>query len=92
MDDGPAIGARDLIVAIFRLAVADYLGTWYGHDEPGPMKRTNARFSSDAADFLGSSWAAYLADCAGLPARAIRLETDRLVTTRGISARLPTAA
>lgn len=40
MEDGRAIGARDLIVAVFRLAVADYLGVWYGHDEPAPVKRT----------------------------------------------------
>jgi len=37
MEDGRAIGARDLILAVFRLAVADYLGVWYGHE------RTSAR-------------------------------------------------
>ena len=35
-----AICARDLVLAVFRLAVADYLGVCYGHDEPGPNKRT----------------------------------------------------
>ena len=28
-------GARDLILAIFRLAVADYLGLAFSHDGPG---------------------------------------------------------
>ena len=33
MEDELAIGARDLVLAILRLAVADYLGVCYGHDE-----------------------------------------------------------
>jgi len=33
-------GARDLILAIFRLAVADYLGLAFSHDGPGPVRRT----------------------------------------------------
>ena len=56
MEDGRAIGARDLILAVFRLAVADYLGVWYGHDEPAPVKRTKGGFHSEAEEFLRSSW------------------------------------
>jgi len=55
IEDGRAVGTRDLVVAIFRLAVADYLGVWYGHDAPAPLKHTNGQFRSEAADFLGSS-------------------------------------
>jgi hypothetical protein len=64
--------------AVFRLAVADYLGNWYGHDGPGPGKRTNARFRHDAQTFLRSPWAAYLGDAAGLSANAIWHEACRL--------------
>jgi hypothetical protein len=66
MEDGRAIGARDLILAVFRLAVADYLGVWYGHDEPAPVKRTKGGFRSEAEEFLRSSWGAYLADLVGI--------------------------
>ena len=78
MDDGRAIGARDLILAVFRLAVADHLGVWYGHDEPAPVKRTKGSFHSEADEFLRSSWAAYLADLIGIQAKAIRRDTERL--------------
>ena len=78
MEDGRAIGARDLILAVFRLAVADYLGVWYGHDEPAPVKRTKGSFHSEADEFLRSSWAAYLADLVGIQAKAIWRDADRL--------------
>ena len=78
MEDGRAIGARDLILAVFRLAVADYLGVWYGHDEPAPVKRTKGGFHSEAEEFLRSSWAAYLADLVGIQANAIWRDTERL--------------
>ena len=78
MDDGRAIGTRDLILAVFRLAVADYLGVWYGHDEPAPVKRTKGGFHSEAEEFLRSSWAAYLADLVGIQANAIWRDTERL--------------
>ena len=78
MEEGRAIGARDLIIAVFRLAVADYLGVWYGHDEPAPVKRTKGSFHSEAEEFLRSSWAAYLADLVGIQANAIRRDTERL--------------
>jgi hypothetical protein len=78
MEDGRAIGTRDLILAVFRLAVADYLGVWYGHDEPAPVKRTKGGFHSEAEEFLRSSWAAYLADLVGIQANAIWRDTERL--------------
>ena len=78
MEDGRAIGARDLILAIFRLGVADYLGLWYGHDEPAPVKRTKGGFRSEAEEFLRSPWAAYLADLVGIRAKAIWRDTERL--------------
>ena len=77
MDDGRVIGAQDLIVAIFRLAVADYLGVWYGHDEPAPVKRTKGGFHAEAEEFLRSAWAAYLADLVGIQADAIWRDTER---------------
>jgi len=78
VEEGRAIGARDLILAVFRLAVADYLGVWYGHDEPAPVKRTKGGFHSEAEEFLRSSWAAYLADVVGIQANAIWRDTERL--------------
>jgi hypothetical protein len=78
LEEGRAIGARDLILAVFRLAVADYLGVWYGHDEPAPVKRTKGGFHSEAEEFLRSSWAAYLADLVGIQANAIWRDTERL--------------
>jgi hypothetical protein len=74
MVDGLAICARDLVLAVFRLAVADYLGVCYGHDEPGPNKRTKSGFQADAADFLASQWAAHLADLAGFSAHTVWIE------------------
>ena len=78
MEEGRAIGARDLIIAVFRLAVADYLGVWYGHDEPAPVKRTKGGFHSEAEEFLRSSWAAYLADLLGIQAKAVWRYAERL--------------
>jgi len=79
MEDGPVLGAQDLILAVFRLAVADYLGIWYGHDGPGPGKRTSARYRDAAQTFLGSPWAVYL----GLSATAIWHEARRLHVSDG---------
>jgi len=78
LEEGRAIGARDLIIAVFRLAVADYLGVWYGHDEPAPVKRTKGGFHSEAEEFLRSSWAAYLADLLGIQAKAVWRYAERL--------------
>jgi hypothetical protein len=78
LEEGRAIGARDLIIAVFRLAVADSLGVWYGHDEPAPVKRTKGGLKVEAGEFLRSPWAAYLADLVGLQAKAIWGDTVRL--------------
>jgi hypothetical protein len=77
MVEGLAICAGDLILAIFRLAVADYLGVCYGHDEPGPNKRTKGSFQAEAADFLVSQWATHLADLAGFSVHTVWKEAQR---------------
>ncbi|HEV2035108.1 MAG TPA: hypothetical protein VGU71_13080 [Candidatus Dormibacteraeota bacterium] len=65
--------ARELVLAVFRLAVADYVGVAYGHDEPGPDKRTrvNPKVQSDAAKFLTSPWATHLGELAGFSAHVV---------------------
>jgi hypothetical protein len=55
LEDGLTIGARDLVLSIVRLAVADYLGVCFGHDEPGPYKRMHGNFQFEGAEFLRSS-------------------------------------
>jgi hypothetical protein len=72
-----AVCARDLVLAVFRLAVADYLGVCYGHDEPGPNKRTKGSAQADAADFLVSLWASHLADLAGFSVNTVWKEAQR---------------
>ena len=75
-------GARDLILAIFRLAVADYLGLAFSHDGVGPVRRTRrAPHIEQAGLFLASAWAAYLADLIGLNGSAIWREARRLGQT-----------
>lgn len=58
--------SRDLVLAILRLAVSDYLGIAYGHDEPVPMKCTVRSRSQEAEHFLKSPWCGYLSDLIGL--------------------------
>jgi hypothetical protein len=71
-------GARDLIVAIFRLAVADYLGLAFNHDSLGPVRRTRrSPYVEQAGLFLASAWAAYLADLIGLHGSAIWREARK---------------
>lgn len=72
-------GGRDLILALFRLAVADYLGLAFSHDGPGPVRRTRrAQYVEQAGLFLASAWAAYLADLIGLNGSAIWREARKL--------------
>jgi hypothetical protein len=78
MDEGRAIGARDLVLAIFRLAVADYLGLWYGHDDPASARHTKGTLRSDAEEFLLSSWSADLGDLVGIQSTAVWREARRL--------------
>ena len=79
MIEGLAICARDLILAVFRLAVADYLGVAYGHDAPGPCKRTGTdhKVQAKAGDFLVSPWASQLADLAGFSAQTVWKEAQQ---------------
>lgn len=94
--DPRAEGARDLVLAIFRIAVADYLGIAYGHDDPGPIRRMRGRpFAVEASAFLASPWAAYLADLVGLQAPAIWREAKQLAKRRdggAAASRLPMVA
>ena len=65
--------ARELVLAVFRLAVSDYQGVAYGHDEPGPNKytRIKPKVQSEAATFLTSHWATHLGELAGFSARTV---------------------
>jgi len=63
--------AQDLVLAIFRQAVCDYLGTSYGHDGPDRQRHVPAAGRDEAAAFLQSSWAAFLGDVAGVSASAV---------------------
>jgi len=76
--EGRTEGARELLLAAFRLAVADYLGHSYSHDMDAPIRTAGNRFRSEAATFLKSAWAAYLADLVGLEASAIWREARLL--------------
>jgi len=86
--DGRCEGSIELIVAVFRLAIADYLGHSYSHDGCAPIRRATSRNRSEATMFLTSPFAAYLADQIGLNASAIWREARRLddhLAARGIS-------
>jgi hypothetical protein len=79
-------GARDLILAIFRLAVADYLGLAFSHEGAGPVRRTRrAPYVGQAGLFLASAWAAYLADLVGLQGLAIWREARKIAGDSGPS-------
>lgn len=71
-------GAKELILAIFRLAVADYMGHSYSHDLDAPIRTTSKAFSSEAETFLKSASASYFADLVGLEGPAIWREARRL--------------
>ena len=64
---------RDLIAGVFRLALCDYVGMAYSHDEPGLVKyiQLNREFQSGAERFLTSAWAAHLGDQAGFSAKEV---------------------
>jgi hypothetical protein len=64
--DGRAEGARDLVLAIFRLAVCDYLGLSYGHDGPDRTRACRTRqHLAEAGLFLTGALAAHLAEISG---------------------------
>jgi hypothetical protein len=67
-------GCRDLVLAVFRLAVCDYLGQRYGHDGPVSNQRlscTNTSSRSAAATFLTGGWAENIASLAGFTAFSV---------------------
>ncbi|MGI8609752.1 MAG: hypothetical protein ACR2MY_11075 [Candidatus Dormibacteria bacterium] len=77
-------GCRDLVLAVFRLAVCDYLGQRYGHDGPvapsalqSPSRARRVR----AEDFLKGAWADEIADMSGFSAakvwREVAMGLDR---------------
>jgi hypothetical protein len=80
--DGRTEGAIELIAAIFRLAVADYLGHSYSHDACAAIRSTSQRHRPDAQGFLSGPWARYLADQVGLEAPALWREVRRLDCSR----------
>ena len=63
--------AQDLVLAIFRLAVCDYLGVSYGHDGPDRRRQVPAAGRDQAGRFLQSPWAEFLGDVAGVSASAV---------------------
>jgi hypothetical protein len=85
MDDR-AEAARDLVLAIFRLAVSDYLGLSYGHDGPDRLRHCGPPSRAvEAGLFLTTSWAAHLAELAGfcseLVWREARVESKAMTVT-----------
>jgi hypothetical protein len=78
--DGQTEGTRDLILAVFRLAVADYLGLSHSYDGRGPARRVKPQFRADADGFLRSQWAGWLGDNIGVQASAICAEAKWLDT------------
>ena len=70
--DGRAEGARDLVLAIFRLAVCDYLGRSYGHDGPDRIRACRTRqHVVEAGLFLTGARAAHLGEIAGFRAEVV---------------------
>ena len=78
---GRSEGSMELLVALFRLAVADFLGHSYSHDGCGAIRSITSRHRTDASAFLSGPWAAYLADVIGLDGAAIWREARRLDAT-----------
>ena len=76
MIDELTICAQDLVVAVFRLAVADYRGLYYGFDGPVPRRSCSSAYRDKAAGFLGGSWARHLGDVAGFSAARVWREAN----------------
>lgn len=71
-------GARELIIAIFRLAVCDFLGISYSHDQVAAARITKYPAPHDSAQFLSGAWATHLADLVTLSGPAIWCKARRL--------------
>ena len=70
--EGRAEGARDLVLAIFRLAVCDYLGLSYGHDGPDRTRACRTRPNvAEAGLFLTGARAAHLGEIAGFRSEVV---------------------
>jgi hypothetical protein len=78
--------SRDLVLAILRLAVSDYLGIAYGHDEPAPMKCTGRSRNREAEIFLKSPWCAYLSDLIGLSPGVVWRQVLQMSNPQGVYA------
>jgi hypothetical protein len=78
MTDPRDEGARELIIAIFRLAVCDFLGISYSHDQVAPARTTKYPAPHGSALFLSGAWATHLADLVALSGPAIWCEARRL--------------
>ena len=79
--DGRTEGARDLVLAIFRLAVCDYLGLSYGHDGPDRSRACRTRqHVAEAGLFLVGTWGAHLAEMVGFRSELVWREAR---STRG---------
>ena len=74
-------GAKELLLAVFRLAVADYLGISYSHDGCAPTRGVRPRSRSEAEGFLVSAWAGCLADMGGFSASAVWREARTVEET-----------
>ena len=73
--DGRTEGARDVVLAIFRLAVCDYLGLSYGHDGPDRPRACRTRqHVVEAGLFLMGARAAQLAEMAGFRSALVMRE------------------
>lgn len=79
MSDPRSLGAQEMIVAVFRLAVCDIRGMAYGHDGPGRPRSVRSRHCREASDFIASPWATELADMAGIPIAEVRRRLRRSV-------------
>ena len=71
------MGERDLVLAIFRFAVCDYLGLSYGHDAADRPRRIRGCFATEAGSYLTSTRATDLADMAGFRAELVWRQAGR---------------
>jgi hypothetical protein len=73
----------DLILAVFRLAVADVTGTNYSHNGGGTKRRGSRQHCADARVFLEGEWGAELAEMIGLSSERLGTEVRRLRSEEG---------